>query len=219
MYPHLLLAFGYYVEHYQGSAWHTPYKVHETYDAVPETAKITGEGNRGSSLYNAVNYLCGLHCMLGFARYKHDDAIVQQVESMIKIVRESIQQHFWQPEVGFYVGDTNDGNKYDGLLEPNGYSWKSADGLHGQVLAYRLGFGDLLPRIQMKLHQQYMYNDLITKWGLPFDLYSQQNWVSVHLLITRLSYINAPLDNAPILYQCIDLTSRFCSRSFALLHT
>jgi hypothetical protein len=140
MYPKLLLAFGYYVKTYQASAWHTPYKVHETYDAVPETAEITGEGNRGSSLYNAVNYLCGLHCMLGFAQYKHDDATAQQVESMIAQVKESIQQNFWQPEVGFYIGDTNDGNKFDGLLEANGYSWKSADGLHGQVLSINSTF-------------------------------------------------------------------------------
>ena len=34
----------YYVKNYAASAWHTPYKVHETYDAVPETRNITGEG-------------------------------------------------------------------------------------------------------------------------------------------------------------------------------
>ena len=63
------------------------------------------------------------------------------------------------------------------LLEENGWPYHSSDDLHGQVLAYRLGFGDLLPRRQMQLHQQYILRDLGTEWGLQFDDYSKQNWL------------------------------------------
>ena len=59
VYPNLLKAFGFYVAQYNSSAWHLPYIVHETYDAVFETRTYQGEGNNGYSLYNAVNYLTG----------------------------------------------------------------------------------------------------------------------------------------------------------------
>ena len=59
VYPNLLKAFGFYVAWYNASAWHLPYIVHETYDAVYETKAYQGEGNNGYSLYNAVNYLTG----------------------------------------------------------------------------------------------------------------------------------------------------------------
>lgn len=83
--------------------------------------------------------------------------------------------NFWQPAAGFYIGDTVRENTY--LLEKNGWPYHSSDDLHGQVLAYRLGFGDLLPRRQMQLHQQYILRDLDTEWGLQFDDYSKQNWL------------------------------------------
>jgi hypothetical protein len=45
------------------------------------------------------------------------------------------------------------------------------------VLAYRLGFGDMLPREQMLQHQRFVGSDLLTPWGLTFGHYAQQNWL------------------------------------------
>ena len=175
IYPKLLRSFGFYKRMYDTTSWHVPYTVHETYDAVKESATITGEGNLGSSLYNAVNYLLGLHIMREFAEFEKDATTVAEADAMIARVQESIQVNFWQPDVGFYIGDTAHNNTY--ILENNGWSYHSSDDLHGQVLAYRLGFGDLLPRRQMQLHQHYILRDLGTEWGLQFDLFSHQNWL------------------------------------------
>jgi len=174
LYPNLLAAFGYYRKRYNATQWQLPYQVHETYDAVPESATITGEGNLGVSLYNAVNYLTGLHCMRGFARYRQDALTAVQAGQLIATVQASIERNLWQPTAGFYIGDTIG---YKPLLEANGDAYHSCDGLHGQVLAYRLGFGDLLPRAHMQAHQAYVARDLMTPWGLSFDRYAQQNWL------------------------------------------
>jgi hypothetical protein len=132
-----------------------------------------------------------------FAEFQSDASTVAAANLMIGRVQHSIQRNFWQPDAGFYLGDTNgmciNGtrkcNNY--ILENNGYSYHSSDDLHGQVLAYRLGFGDLLPRRQMQLHQQYIHNDLITPWGLKFDDYSHQNWMmSDHSHAVRYSFVS-----------------------------
>jgi hypothetical protein len=151
LYPSLIKAFSVYVASYNTSAWHLPYIVHETYDAVKESATITGEGNNGYSLYNAVNYLTGLRCMAALARSRSDLSTAAAADRMFVLASESIQDHFWQPDRGFYIGDTVGTTP---LREANGDAYHSSDGLHGQVLAYRLGFGDLLPRPQMQSHQK-----------------------------------------------------------------
>ena len=175
IYPKLMKAFGFYQKYYDTAPWSVPFLTHETYDAVKESATVTGEGNLGSSLYNAVNYLLGLHIVRELAGAQSDAATVKAAQGMIAKVQSSIQRNFWQPAAGFYIGDTVHMNTY--LLEQNGWSYHSSDDLHGQVLAYRLGFGDLLPRKQMQLHQQYILRDLRTEWGLQFDDYSKQNWL------------------------------------------
>jgi hypothetical protein len=174
VWPSLTKAFGFYKQFYDTSPWAVPFTTHETYDAVHESASITGEGNYGSSLYNAVNYLLGLHIIRELAGHQADAVTAAEAGAMIVRVQKSIQQHFWQPAAGFYIGDTLN-NTY--LLEANGWPYHSSDDLHGQVLAYRLGFGDLLPRKQMQLHQQYVLRDLQTVWGLQFDDFSKQNWL------------------------------------------
>lgn len=141
---------------------------------MPEVAGITGEGNNGYSLYNAVNYLMGLHCMYRMASYMEDGNTAAKVTAMIGVVQRSIQQHFWQPTLGHYIGDTIDSKP---VLDADGTPYVSSDGLHGQVLAYRLGFGDILPRNQMQSHQTYVQKRLTTPWGLTFDKFSQQNWI------------------------------------------
>eukprot|EP00936_MAST-01D_sp_MAST-1D-sp1_P001493 g1493.t1 len=173
----LLPAFGYYVRVYNASLWHVPFKAHETYDAVKESSSITGEGNQGASLYNALNYLCGLYCMRGFAAHRGDTATEASAAAMIALVQQSIQDHFWLPDAGYYAGDT--GPDYSILMEEAdpAVPYHSSDGLHGQVLAYRLGFGDLLPRAQMLSHQRHVSADLATPWGLSFDRYAQENWL------------------------------------------
>ena len=75
------------------------------------------------------------------------------------------------------LADIGDTIKDVPVREENGDTYASSDGLHGQVLAYRLGFGDILPRFQMQSHQQYVVSDLLTEWGLPFSRFSQQNWL------------------------------------------
>eukprot|EP00040_Diaphanoeca_grandis_P036929 m.238091 g.238091 ORF g.238091 m.238091 type:complete len:1248 (+) comp33718_c0_seq1:60-3803(+) len=179
IYPALQLAFSYYEKHFDAAPWRVPYMVHETYDAVPQSAQRTGEGNYGSSLYNAVNYLAGLHCMREFAVYRGDTVTASQASSMIYTVKASLQQNFWSPGLNMYIGDTlktsSEANSI--LLDTNEMPYHSNDGLHGQVLAYRLGFEDLLPRRQMELHQQYIKDDLATPWGLTYDSYAQQNWI------------------------------------------
>ena len=135
---------------------------------------FAGEGNNGYSLYNSVNYLTGLNCMREFARAKGDSTTVEQAENLIRVASASIQEHLWQPSRGFYICDTIDETP---LLEPNGDAFHSSDDLHGQVLAYRLGFGDLLPREQMQSHQKYVSEDLMTPWGLAYDRYSHQSWL------------------------------------------
>jgi len=174
LYPSLLRAFKHYVAFYNTTAWLLPYKAHETYDAVPQSPTQRGGGNRGYSLYNAVNYLGGLRCMEAFAEAVMDIGTAAQARQMNAAVRASIQQHFWQPSKGFYLGDTIG---TEPVLEADGTAWKSSDDLHGQTLAYRLGLGDLLPRDQMESHQAFVLRDLGTPWGLTWDRFAQQNWI------------------------------------------
>jgi hypothetical protein len=53
IYPLLLKSFGYYKKYYDSSPWVVPYTAHETYDALKESANITGEGTVGYSMYFA----------------------------------------------------------------------------------------------------------------------------------------------------------------------
>lgn len=95
---------------------------------------------------------------------------------MIAAAQRAVQRNLWQPNLTSYVGDT--GPNYEFFLtEPSGRVYHSSDGLHGQALAYRLGFGDLLPRLQMQLHQRYVVDDLNSTFGLAFCTYSAQNWL------------------------------------------
>ena len=68
----------------------------------------------------------------------------------------------------------------------SGHSYRSIDGLHGQVLSYRLGFGDLLPQINMRLHVASTLSDLNTTWGTKFDSYSDQNWLMGDFTVSAL---------------------------------
>ena len=74
---------------------------------------------------------------------------------MLSRATAAVQRNMWQTIVPAYVGDTLE---YYALFTDagNGYPYHSSDGLHGQVLAYRLGFGDLLPRVQQQLHQHFV---------------------------------------------------------------
>ena len=90
-YPNLLKAFGYYRNTYNVTSWQLPFKVHETYDAVPQTPSARGEGNHGYSLYNAVNYLVGLRCMAAFAELMDDTATLAQAQDMLQRASASIQ--------------------------------------------------------------------------------------------------------------------------------
>ena len=112
--------------------------------------------------------------MRDFARVRGDAAAAAQAESMIATASASVQRHLWQPDRGFYIGDTIG---EEPLREANGDAFHTSDDLHGQVLAYRLGFGDLLPREQMRSHQAYVARDLATPFGLAFDRFSHQNWI------------------------------------------
>lgn len=121
-----------------------------------------------------VFHYAGLHCMREFAKAKGDTTTFEQANNLIAVAGASIQAHLWQPDKGFYIGDTLNETA---VLERNGDAFHSSDDLHGQVLAYRLGFGDLLPRGQMQSHQKYVTEDLMTPWGLAFDRYSNQSWL------------------------------------------
>jgi len=175
LYPSLLRGFSYYIAHFNTSAWSLPYEVHETYDAVsallpryvcvsfhyldsflfpvPESSTITGEGNLGTSLFNALQYLTGIHCMLQIAGFMQEPMRRwQPLKICFEVATLAIEENLWQGGSSpFYIGDTIQGNAY--LTEANGWSYHSSDGLHGQALSYRLGFGDLLPRLHMALHQ------------------------------------------------------------------
>jgi hypothetical protein len=95
--------------------------------------------------------MTGLNCMKVIARFMNDTATESSAESLLRIAAAAVQRNMWQGGSPFYVGDTLQDNVF--LTEANGWPYHSSDGLHGQVLAYRLGFGDLLPRLQMALHQ------------------------------------------------------------------
>lgn len=112
--------------------------------------------------------------MVEFARLQDDAATVAEALLMLEIASKSIDTHMWQPSKGYYIGDTVGTLP---VLEANGDAYASSDGLHGQVLAYRLGFGDLLPRSKMQAHQNFVVDNLLTEWGLSFSRYSQQNWL------------------------------------------
>jgi hypothetical protein len=176
VYPALLKAFGYYAAVFNTTPWALPYRVHETYDAVAESASITGEGNLGTSLFNALEYLTGLLCMAGLADSQGDAATARAARAQAQLAQASIQRNLFLPSASVYVGDTLEGNEML-LTEPSGFPYHGSDNLHGQVLAYRLGFGDLLPRAQMQLHCNFIARDLGTQWGLQFDTFSQQNWL------------------------------------------
>jgi hypothetical protein len=173
----ILPALGYYKATYDSTPWHLPYQVHETYDAVPLTPTITGEGNLGTSLYNCLNYLTALNCMLRLAQYRDDNATAAEVAAMLARATASVERNLWQPgATPSFIGDTVE--NYGLFTEPtNGFAYHSSDGLHGQVLAYRLGFGDLLPRTWMQLHQSFASDDLITPFGLSFSKFSGQSWI------------------------------------------
>jgi hypothetical protein len=168
----------YYQLNYDSTLWSLPYSVHETYDAVPLTPTITGEGNLGTSLYNSLNYLTALNCIASLADYKNDTQTSNQARLMLNRSTKSILKNLWNggSQLPSFIGDTL--QKYQLFTEPtNGFTFHSSDGLHGQVLAYRLGFGDLLPRTYMQLHQKFVTDDLLEEFGLSFSKYSHQNWV------------------------------------------
>ncbi len=178
IYPALRRAFGFYAAAYNASQpWGLPSRVHETYDAVAEAAGVTGEGNAGISLFNALQYLTGLGCMAGLADSVGDGGTAGAARAMGARARAAAERLLFQPAPAFYAGDTlGDAGRYL-LSEPSGFPYKSADGLHGAVLAYRLGLGDVLPRLHMQLHQNYVERDLGTAFGLRFDSYAAQNWL------------------------------------------
>ena len=118
---------------------------------MKESPSIPGEGNNGYSLYNAVTYLAALNCMHELASYRGDTTTASEAQSMITLAQSSVQTRMWQPNVSYYIGDTIN---EEVAREANGDAYVSSDGLHAQVLAYRLGFGDLLPRDQMVAHQK-----------------------------------------------------------------
>lgn len=90
--------------------------------------------------------------MLKIAGFMQDNATVAAAQNLIEVATLAIEENLWQGGSSpFYIGDTIQGNAY--LTEANGWSYHSSDGLHGQALSYRLGFGDLLPRLHMALHQ------------------------------------------------------------------
>ena len=190
VYPALQRAFGYYVRVFNSTPWALPYKVHETYDAVAESASITGEGNLGTSLFNALQYVTGLLCMAGLADSQGDAATAGAARAQARLAQASIQRNLFLPSASVYIGDTLEGNAML-FTEPSGLPYHGSDNLHGQALAYRLGFGDLLPRTQMQLHSGFIARDLDTPFGLQFDTYSQQNWLMAdHTMSTLLLHWN-----------------------------
>jgi hypothetical protein len=178
LYHAVILGLSYYEANYDSTPWHLPYQVHETYDAVPLSPTVTGEGNLGTSLYNSLNYLTALNCIAALADFMNDQASASQARVMLNRSTNSILENLWNPSssVPSFIGDTL--QDYALFTEPtNGFAFHSSDGLHGQVLAYRLGFGDLLPRTWMQLHQKFTTDDLLEKFGLSFSRYSHQNWI------------------------------------------
>ena len=143
---------------------------------MPLSPTVTGEGNLGTSLYNSVNYLTALNCIAALADSMGDPASASQARAMLNRSTLSIINNLWSPgSVPSFIGDTL--QDYALFTEPsNGFAFHSSDGLHGQVLAYRLGFGDLLPRTLMQLHQKFATDDLLDEFGLSFSRYSGQNW-------------------------------------------
>ena len=175
IYPRLLLSFEYYITNYNSTPWHLPFRVHESYDAVKIAENITGEGNWGTSLFNALQYVNALNCMREIAEFSGDDITVNAAAALIVTATTSIQSNFFQPLPNLYIGDTLSANVL--FTEPNGWPYHSSDSLHGQVLAYRLGFSELLPMTQAQLHQQFVVLDLNYSSGLSFSHYSRQNWM------------------------------------------
>ena len=177
LYPAVVAGLDFYAKSFNSTAWGLPYQVHETYDAVPLSPTITGEGNLGTSLYNSLNYLTALNCVARLADAQGDAASAAQARALLARATASVERNLWQPgALPAFVGDTLQG--YALFTEPtNGWPYKSSDGLHGQVLAYRLGFGDLLPRLYMQLHQRFATGDLDSPFGLSFSSFSGQNWV------------------------------------------
>jgi uncharacterized protein (DUF608 family) len=80
----------YYQLNYDSTLWSLPYSVHETYDAVPLTPTITGEGNLGTSLYNSLNYLTALNCIASLADYRNDTQTSNQARLMLNRSTKSI---------------------------------------------------------------------------------------------------------------------------------
>lgn len=68
-----------------------------------------------------MNYLLGLNIIREFAEFMTDSGTVSEAEAMISRAKASIQSNFWQPDAGFYIGDTLKNNTY--LLEENGFSY------------------------------------------------------------------------------------------------
>lgn len=137
---------------------------------VPESPTITGEGNLGTSLFNALQYMTGLRCMAALAAFMGDSDTEATARDLLSRAAVAIQENLWQGGTPYYIGDTLHDNAY--LTEANGWPYHSSDGLHGQALAYRLGFGDLLPRLQMALHQGHVLQVWMTLAGasrLPPD--------------------------------------------------
>ena len=177
LYPAVTGGLAYYAKFYDSTDWSLPYQVHETYDAVPLTPSITGEGNLGTSLYNSVNYLTALNCIAALADFERDGATAAQARAMLARATASVVRHLWQPgaDAPYFAGDTL--QDYGLFAEPsNGFLYHSSDSLHGQAHAYRFGFGDLLPRETMQLHQKFVTDDLGGAFGLMFSRYSRQNW-------------------------------------------
>jgi len=128
--------------------------------------------------------------MAGLADSQGDASTALTARSLAQLAQTSIQRNLFLPNASVYMGDTLEGNTVL-LTEPSGYPYHGSDNLHGQVLSYRLGFGDLLPRTQMKLHSNYILRDLNTSFGLKFDTYAQQNWLmSDHTMSTLLLHWN-----------------------------
>ena len=92
--------------------------------------------------------------MRAMAAFMKDASTEGLAIDLLAFASASIQRNMWQGGSPYYIGDTLQGNTF--LTETNGWSYHSSDGLHGQVLSNRLGFGDLLPRLQMSLHQQHV---------------------------------------------------------------
>lgn len=159
------------------SPWSVPTGLTETYD-------VELEGIYGASLYSYTMYAAGLKCGEKAAHYMNDSAMAATINTAFLLAQQGVEDHLWMN--GYYTAETTGTQHiYDQM---QGLPIRSADGLHGQIEAYRLNLGDLLDIDRMKSHLVNALGYLQTPFGMEFNknLARHYNWVMADHSVTAL---------------------------------